>query len=127
MRVKPDFFLSAAGENQGLTAPRACWVKARLSDALRNDHMFIDINPPLIGQRFGLGAQDITHLILSPKYEGVSLFPVEEWPCHVYVSRIVDDTITTTLTFTRSQIEVVAWGMIFCTVDEAVVYARNFQ
>jgi hypothetical protein len=119
MKAMPDFFLSTAGENEGLTTPRACWQKARLKDPARDDHMLVEIEPPVIGQNYGLGSQDITNLILSSRYEGFSLFPVKEWPCHVYVSRILDATVIRTLAFTRDQIEIIAWGRIFRTLDEA--------
>ena len=89
--------------------------------------MLVEIEPPLIGQNYGLGSQDITNLILSARHEGFSLFPVHEWPCHVYVARILDDTVTERLAFTRSQVEVIAWGMIFRTLDEANAHAKKFQ
>lgn len=89
--------------------------------------MLVEIEPSLIGQNYGLGSQDITNLILSARHEGFSLFPVQEWPCHVYVARILDDTITRTLAFTRSQVEVIAWGMIFRTLHEANTHAKKFQ
>lgn len=127
MATKPDFFLSAAGENEGLTTPRACWQKARLKDPVRDDHMLIEIEPPVIGQKYGLGNQDITNLILSSRYEGFSLFPVKEWPCHVYIARILDDAVIRTLAFTRSQVEIIAWGMIFRTLEEANAHAKEFQ
>jgi hypothetical protein len=127
METKPDFFLTAAGENEGLATPRACWEKARLKDPVRDDHMLVEIEPPVIGQNYGLGGEDISNLILSARHEGFSLFPVKEWPCHVYIARILDDTITKTLTFTRGQVEIIAWGMIFCTLDEANAHAKKFQ
>ena len=127
MKSLPDFFLSTAGENEGLATPRACWKIARLKDQVRDDHMLVEIEPPVIGQNYGLGNQDIANLILSARYEGFSLFPVKEWPCHVYVARILDDTITQTLSFTRDQVEIIAWGIIFCTLDEASAHAKKFQ
>ena len=127
MKQEPEFFLSAAGENEGLASPRACWEQGRLKDQVRDDHMLIEIEPSLIGQNYGLGGKDITNLILSVRHEGFSLFPVKEWPCHVYVARILDDAITKTLTFGRDQVEIIAWGMIFRTFDEADAHAREFQ
>jgi hypothetical protein len=127
MKIEPSFFLSAAGENEGLAAPRACWAKARLRDPVRDDHMLVEIEPPVMGQNYGLGNQDITNLILSARHKGFSLFPIKEWPCHVHVSRILDDAITESLTFTRAQIEIIAWGIIFQTLGEANAHAKKFQ
>jgi len=127
MEKEADFFLTAAGESEELTVPRACWVKGRLGDSVRDDHMLIEIRPPLGGQRYGLGSRDITTLVLSARYQGVSLFPITEWPCHVYISRMLDETITRTLVFSRGQTEIVAWAMIFRSLDEANAKAKEFQ
>ena len=119
MRTKPDFFLSVGREVTGdLATPRACWTRGRLRDQVRDDHMLVEIEPPLIGQTYGLGGREISSLIISSRYEGTTLFPVKEWPCHVYVARILDEGILKTLTFTRDQVEVIAWGMIFPTIEE---------
>lgn len=120
MKKCPDFFLSAAGEVTGdLAAPRACWIKGRARDEFRDDHMLIEVEPPVIGQPYGLGAQDLTNLVITARFEGSTLFPVGEWPCHVYVARILDQSITKAFTFSKGQIELIAWGMIFPTLEEA--------
>jgi len=62
-----EFFMSTAGEHEPLAAPRAGWQNARLRDNVRGDNMLIDIEPALSGQRFGLGATDITQLIISAR------------------------------------------------------------
>lgn len=89
--------------------------------------MLVRVEPPVIGQNYGLGSEDISHLILTAKYEGVSLFPIKEWPCHVYVSRILSDSVISALKFTASQIEVIAWGIIFRNFDEAREHAKQFK
>jgi hypothetical protein len=76
----PDFFLSSAGESELLSEPRACWSRARLRDQVRDDYMLIQIEPPLIGQQFGLGDKDISQLIISARLQGDTLFPVSHWP-----------------------------------------------
>jgi hypothetical protein len=117
MKAKPDFFLSTWGENEACVPTRACWAKARLSDKRRDDYMLVEIDPPVLGQRYALGGDDISALILSSRLQGFTLFPVNEWPCPVYVARIVDNNILRTLTFEVGQVELIAWGMIFRTYD----------
>ena len=123
----PDFFMSAAGEYEPLAAPRACWAKARLRDAVRDDHMLIDIEPVLDGQRFGLGATDITQLIVSARHRGQTLYPISEWPSFVYVARVLDNAVLESRAFTREQVELIAWGTLFRTCEEASDYAKRFQ
>jgi hypothetical protein len=80
MNQAPAFFLSTAGEYEPLVAPRACWAKARLRDAVRDNHMLITIEPALKGQGFGLGAADVTQLIVSARRWGQTLYAISEWP-----------------------------------------------
>ncbi len=127
MGKEPDFYLSAAGEHRALATPRACWVKGRLRNPARDDHMLVEIKPPIIGQPYGLGDKDITDLILSAKLQGYSLFPVSGWPCPVYVSLILDQTITETCVFTGGQVQMIAWAVIFRTLDETNAHVRKFQ
>ena len=47
--------------------------------------MLVKIDPPLVGQQFGLGPKDVDMLVLAARLEGQTLFPVTEWPCPVYV------------------------------------------
>lgn len=117
--INPDFFLSAAGEYRPLERPRACRAKARLRDLVRDDYMLVEIEPTLLGQTFGLGDRDISRLILSTRYQGSTLFPITEWPSHVYVTRILDETVLQTLSFTKSQVELIAWAVMFRTLEEA--------
>lgn len=120
MKKCPDFFVSAAGEVTGdLATPRACWTKSRLRDETRDDHMLVEVAPPVIGQRYGLGDRDIANLIITARYKDSTLFPVTEWPCHVYITRILDQSLIKALAFTKNQVEMIAWGMIFPNVEEA--------
>lgn len=86
--------------------------------------MLVEINPTLSGQSFGLGDKDISVLLLSTKLKGKSLFPIEEWPVYVYVARILDESIISKLEFTAQQVELIAWGVLFSTLDAANAIAR---
>ena len=115
-----DFYLSCAGEMRGdLATPRACKVKSRLSDAV-NEHMLIEIDPPLIGQAYGLGSHDVVELVLSARHQSSFLFPVTEWPTFVYVSRIIDDAVVRNLVIMDGQVEIIGWGAVFRTLDDAL-------
>jgi hypothetical protein len=127
MKPSPDFFLSAAGEYEPLAAPRACWQRTRLRDEVRDDHMLIEIEPALEGQRFGLGSMDVMSLVLSSRHRGQTLFPISEWPSFVYVARILDDAVLTSRTFTRDQVELIAWGTLFRKLEEATDHAARLR
>jgi hypothetical protein len=63
MHREPDFFLSAEGERVDLSEVRACSIEKRLRDRVRDDYLLVRIEPPLIGQSYGLGARDNVELI----------------------------------------------------------------
>lgn len=109
----PDFFLCAKGEHDDLSDPCACWRCKRLRDNIRDDYLVVDIEPPIIGQRYGPGDKDITQIILATRHEGVTLFPITEWPAHVYVCRILDDAILSQDVFEEHQVEMITWGSYF--------------
>jgi len=79
----------------------------------------IQIDPPLIGQSFGLGSSDTDELLISPRFEGSTLCPITEWPAHVYVARILDESVRATKTVKSGQVQVIAWGLLFRTLEEA--------
>ena len=126
MKTQPNCFLTTAGEYSGLTEPRACRTISRLRDRDRDDYMLVEIVPPLSGQSFGLGCKDITRLLLSTKLKGTALFPIQEWPAHVYVARVLDDSIFKSLVFTAQQVELIAHGFLYPTLDEAAAVAQMF-
>lgn len=120
MAKRPDFFMSAAGEMTGdFAAVRACWIRGRVRDDVHDGHMLVEIDPPVIGQKYGLGGRDITAVILSPRFHESPLSPVVEWPGHVYVSRILDQSVIESLAISKGQVELIAWAMIFPTIEEA--------
>lgn len=113
MVKNPEFFLSAEGENDDLRDPHACWRRQRLRDNVRDDYLLVDTMPPIPGQKYGLGDKDISRLILASRHQGVTLFPVTEWPAHVYVFRILDEALLEQAIFQPDQVEMIAWGIIF--------------
>ena len=120
----PDFALCTEGRDD-LGLPRACWRRKRLRDSIRDDYLLIDIAPPIIGQRYGLGNRDITQLVLATRHQGGTLFPVNEWPAYVYVYRILDEALLRHETFEATQVEMIIWGVIFRSLSEASDYAET--
>lgn len=124
---RPIFYLTTAGEYKLLSKPRACWFAKRLRDINRDDYMLVTIDPPLIGQPFGLGDTDIEYLILSTRHQGSSLYPVKEWPTSVYVARIRDRSLIEEGSFVPNQIELIAWGEILNNLEKATARAQELE
>lgn len=115
--VGADFFLRL---REGEGEPRACWFKRRLRDKFRDDWMLVAIEPPLIGQSYGLGETDIYFLMLATRHRGHTLFPVSEWPAHVYVLRIIDSAVIERDEFDNSETELIEWGVLHKNYEDAV-------
>ena len=115
----PHFYLTTAGEYEPLAEPRPCWTLGRLRDSVRDDYMIVRIAPPLTGQLFGLGGNDISVLLLSSRHEGFTLFPINEWPSYVYVARIVDEEVLKSSSFTSEQVQYIAKGTLYSSFNDA--------
>ncbi len=120
-------YLTTAGEYKLLSKPRACSFVRRLRDVNRDDYMLVKIDPPLIGQSFGLGGNDVTELLLSTRHQGFSLFPTYRGPMEVYVARVVDPAVLSAESFTRDQVQLIAWGTVFNDLEKATARALELE
>ena len=124
---KAIFYLTTAGEYRLLSKPRTCRFVKRLRDVNRDDYMLVEIDPPLLGQSFGLGDTDVMSLLLSTRHKGYTLYPVKEWPTYVYVARITDSKVFESESFTLEQVELIAWGAVFNDLGKATNWARETE
>lgn len=114
----PDFYM-ASSEGYDMQEPRRCWQKCRLETSHRNDLMLITIEPPLIGQKYGLGAIDIHDVVIAPRHRGVSLFPVAKWPVYVHVARLLVPLPNVGTILRSDDLEEIAWAEIYPSEEDA--------
>jgi hypothetical protein len=112
-----DFYL-ASSEGYSIESPRRCRAIKRIRGEHRDDYLLIEIDPPLIGQGFGLGERDIDQVIVATRHEGASLFPIKRWPVYVHVARLVvryegQDVVR------NDEIESIAWAALYATEEAA--------
>ena len=107
-RLAPDFYL-------GSSEARGDFARARS----------IRIEPPVIGQAFGLGGEDIHDLIVSPHYVGSTLFPISEYPMPVHIYRALTTDVFTRLQFDRHEVTMEAWGELYRTLDAAAAAGKS--
>ena len=122
MDESPNFWMTSAGEDRGdLARPRACRVRGHLRHWAHRECLLVHVDPPVIGQPFGLGGQDIDELVLSPRHRGAVLEPPSEWPLYVFVLRSLDGDVVRDLAIScPEQIEIISWAKLFRTEDEAM-------
>ncbi|MDR2880590.1 MAG: hypothetical protein LBV29_01640 [Azoarcus sp.] len=83
----PDFFL-ASSEGYRLEEPRSCKRIKRVRSDNRDDLLLVKVEPPLIGQPYGLGGSDIDTLLFATRHKGDSLFPIMLWRVFFHVARL---------------------------------------
>jgi hypothetical protein len=115
--LKADFYMCL---NEGTGEPRACWFKSRLRDPERDDCMLVAIEPPVIGQPYGLGCEDIYFLLLATRWQGQTLWPIAEWPVNVYVMRPLSKSILDQSEVDHTQTELIEWGVLHPTYETAI-------
>ena len=115
--TKPEFYL-ASSEGYAMEEPRGCYPIRRLRGDLRNDYLLARIEPPILGQPFGLGIRDIDHVILATRHVGESLFPIRHWPVFVHVARPLV-SLEGRDVVRDDELEAIAWAELYRTEEEA--------
>jgi hypothetical protein len=123
MNPSPNFFLTTAGEYKPLEDPRACWIRRSLCDTRHSDHLVIEIRPAL--RLVDALTPDTSFFILSARQGGNALTNIMSWPVHVYVSHIVDDSLLQSEPFDTNQLDVIAWGRIYPSLESAAQDMRR--
>lgn len=117
--TEPAFYLASA-ESRPTLAPRKCLIEERLvAEERRDDYLRVRIEPPIIGQPYGLGDKDIEDVVLATRYSGTTLHPVSEWPMTVFVCRIVNEKIRYSAKASAKDLEVILIGELYPTLLEA--------
>ena len=113
-QIEPDFYL-ASSEGYGLEIPRACHRIKRLAVTNRRDCLLISLEPPIVGQQYGLGDRDIACVVIAPRHAGSSLFPISTWPVFVHVARplVADPELREVLD--DGELEEIGWAEIYPT------------
>lgn len=113
MSSLPDPFYLSSSEGYGLEAPHRCTPIRRVRSDARDDLLLVRVEPPLLGQPYGLGGDDIVYLVIASRHPSVSLFPVSEWPAYVHVARILVSSPEEREHLGSSEIEEIAWAEIY--------------
>ena len=116
--IDSDFYLSST-ESTTFSLPRLCKIVKRLKDRHGNFGAWIEVEPPVPGQLFFQGANDISNFAIFPRFEGSSLFPVNEWPLRVYICRFICSVSKELTSVGPDDVELTAWGEIYPTLEEA--------
>jgi hypothetical protein len=101
---------------------RECHFERSLTFDTGKGAVVARVSPPVLGQDFNR-LSDIETVILSARHEGVSIDPVSEFPCFVFITipRIGSDVLQSPLR--SDDLEVVGWGELYRTREDAERHA----
>lgn len=109
----PDFYLFSSEGYKLNHVFRACFKRKKLLGACPDRYLLCDISPPLIGQPFGLGPQDINQLIFSIRHKGLSLHSIAKWPVYINVFRPLIDNIGNSENIKESDVELTGLAELY--------------
>jgi len=119
MTERTSIFLGSREHRGEWRRARRCSTVGRITDEQGRHYLWVRVDPPVIGQPYGLGDREISELLLLAHYEGTSLFPISEFPLSVYIYRALDDRVFQDRTISSANLELAAWGELYQTRDEA--------
>ncbi len=80
--------------------------------------LFATIDPPVIGQDFGRGGDDITRVVFAARHEGESVDPVSSFPCFVHIA-ISNEDYDLQSPIRADDLTNIGWGELYRTADDA--------
>lgn len=120
MQHRPPAFFLGSSEHRGEWArARSCWVIDHKSMENGRDCVLIEIAPPIIGQLFGLGDNDIDKLILTSRWSDSGFPAVTIGAMPVLIYRILNLRVLSEFSLRDSDVELTAWGEIYPTLKAA--------
>lgn len=108
----PDFYLTSS-EGYNLEEVRSCYKEKRMLGCHPNGYMVCEIKPPIMGQPYGLGGQDINKIIIASRHIEYSIFSINEWPAYVHVARLTNDDLSDKFTIAENDIDSIGWAELY--------------
>lgn len=109
---QPDFYLTSS-EGYGLEEVRACYKERRLMNGHPDGYMLCEVDPPIVGQPYGLGGQDMHRDVIASRHSGYSIFAISDWPAYVHVARLIRDVSDDKFVIAENDIESIGWAEIY--------------
>lgn len=98
---------------------RDCRLVKQLSFGTGKQCALMKINPPVVGQDFNERA-DIDTVLIANRHEGETLFPINEFPCFVFICRPLIKGIEGRETVAKDEVEIIGWGELYRSRSDAL-------
>jgi hypothetical protein len=84
----------------------------------RKECALVQLSPGVIGREFG-AVNDLELFIIAPRHEGWGLSPIREFPCFVFICRLLIDNVENKQEIDKNDVEIVGWGELYRTREDA--------
>jgi len=102
-----------SGEDPFWAEPRSCRLLASVDGPPPHDRLLVlGIDPPAIGQGFGLGGTDIERIVVASAYVGDTIDPLPTLPVHVHLLLIRDEPNELPSVFAAEDLRLVSRGTL---------------
>lgn len=112
------YYLSSL-ESYAFEEPRVCRYMQSLVFENGKKAALVQVDPPVIGQQFGY-SRDLDRLILTPRHEVGSIFPIAKFPCFVFITVLSDQNKDLERPIAKSDLHILAWGELYKSTDDAI-------
>lgn len=123
MKAK-TYYLSSM-DSVSFAETRECVFVKVLSFSGGKQCVLARVDPPVIGQQYGLEGKDLDLLFLASRHEGELLDPIKSFPCFVFIARPLVPNLGQRDVVLKEDLEIIAWGELYRTKQDAD--AHNFD
>lgn len=114
----PDFYLTSS-EGYGFEEIRVCYKLKRLTNGHPDGYILCDLDPPIVGQPYGLGAYDLNQVVIASRFAKCTIFAIDEWPAYVHVARMSRKIRDDKFSISASDIVSIGWAEIYDSLTSA--------
>ena len=117
--MEPTTYYLSSMESVSFAETRECQFIKVLSFDTGKQCVLAWVDPPVIGQPYGLGGKDLDLLLLASRHEGELLHPVSNFPCFVFICRPLVDSLAERDQIRKEDLAIIGRGEIYRTRHDA--------
>jgi len=113
--MQKEVYYLASTEGYDLRQPRKLTVVKRVYNEHQVELILAEIDPVIIGQKYGLMNKDINCVVIAPRYSGDSLEHISKWPFDIHLARLLNGDGCDKEILGDNEIELIAWAELYPT------------
>jgi hypothetical protein len=120
--VAPQIVYLSSLESIRFEPVRECRILESLTFDTGKVAVLAALRPPVPGQDVDR-TEDLDEVVLTPRFEGASVAPIDQFPCFVFITVPRQALGTLTSPIRKDDLEIIAWGELYRSRDDAATHA----